>query len=47
MALKFVIQTVVELAAVIAVIVGFVHEDKLIALEDKISKKIKKIIKKC
>ena len=39
--------SIIELAAVIAVIIGFVHEDKLIALEDKISKKIKKIIKKC
>lgn len=41
MALKFVIQTVVELAAVIAVIVGFVHEDKLIAFEERMSDKIK------
>lgn len=41
MALKFVIQTVVELAAVIAVIVGFVNEDKLIAFEERMSDKIK------
>lgn len=41
------IISILELTAVIAVIVGFVHEDKLIAFEDKISKKIKKIIKKC
>lgn len=41
MALKFVIQTILELAAVIAVIVGFVNEDKLIAFEERMSDKIK------
>ena len=41
MALKFVIQTVVELAAVIAVIVGFIREAKLIAFEERIANKIK------
>lgn len=40
MALKFTIQTVVELAAVIAVIVGFINEDKLIAFEDDLKAKI-------
>lgn len=42
MALKFVIQTVVELAAVIVVIVGFVHEDKFIALEERICEALKR-----
>ena len=39
MALKFAIQTILELAAVIAVIVGFVHEDKLIAFEERLRDK--------
>lgn len=42
MALKFVIQTVVELAAVIAVIVGFIHEDKLIAFEERVCERMKR-----
>lgn len=42
MALKFVIQTVVELAAVIAVIVGFINEDKLIAFEERICEALKR-----
>ena len=41
MALKFAIQTILELAAVIAVIVGFIHEDKLIAFEERMRDKIK------
>lgn len=41
MALKFTIQTFLELAAVIAVIYGFIHEDKLIAFEERITDKIK------
>ena len=41
MALKFTIQTILELAAVIAVIVGFIREDKLIAFEERIADKIK------
>lgn len=41
MALKFAIQTILELAAVIAVIVGFINEDKLIAFEERIADKIK------
>ena len=35
------IISILELAAVIAVIVGFVHEDKLIAFEERIANKIK------
>lgn len=41
MALKFAIQTILELTAVIAVIVGFIREGKLIAFEEHISDKIK------
>ena len=41
MPFKFVIQTTLELAAVIAVIVGFIHEDKLIAFEERTADKIK------
>lgn len=33
--------SIIELAAVIAVIVGFIHEDKLIAFEERIADKIK------
>ena len=33
--------SIIELAAVIAVIVGFVHEDKLIAFEERTADKIK------
>ena len=42
MALKFTIQTILELAAVIAVIVGFVHEDRLIAFEERIFNTLKR-----
>ncbi|MGN0568529.1 MAG: hypothetical protein ACI4JR_08075 [Acutalibacteraceae bacterium] len=42
MELKFIIQTILELAAVIAVIVGFVHEDKLIAFEERICEALKR-----
>lgn len=38
---NFVIRTILELAAVIAVIYGFIHEDKLIAFEERIADKIK------
>lgn len=41
MALKFAIQTVFEITAVIAVIYGFIREDKLIAFEERIADKIK------
>lgn len=40
MALKFAIQTVLEITAVIAVIVGFIREDKLIAFEEDLKAKI-------
>jgi hypothetical protein len=40
-ALKFAIQTVLEITAVIAVIVGFIREDKLIELEDRIKARIR------
>ena len=33
--------SMIELAAVIAVIVGFVHEDKLISVEERLRDKIK------
>lgn len=41
MILKFVIQTVFEIALVVLIIYGFIHEDKLIAFEDKIKVKVK------
>lgn len=34
--------SMIELAAVIAVIVGFVHEDKLIAFEERIFSALKR-----
>ena len=40
MTLKFVIQTVFELALVVLIIYGFVKEDKLIAFEDRLKAKI-------
>ena len=42
MALKFAIQTIFEITAVIAVIVGFIHEDKLIAFEEWICERMKR-----
>lgn len=42
MALKFTIQTILELAAVIAVIVGFIREDKFIAFEERVCKTLKR-----
>ena len=42
MILKFAIQTVFEILLVAGIIYGFVHEDKLIAFEDKLSEKFKK-----
>lgn len=41
MILKFAIQTVFEIALVVLIIYGFIHEDKLIAFEDKIKSKVK------
>ena len=42
MILKFAIQTVFEILLVAGIIYGFIHEDKLIAFEDKVAKKFKK-----
>lgn len=41
MALKFAIQTVFEIVAIVLIIYGFIHEDKLIAFEERITSKIK------
>lgn len=41
MALKFVIQTALEFVAVVLIIYGFWHEDKLIAFEDRVRAKIR------
>lgn len=40
MAIKFAIQTVFEIVAVVLIIYGFIHEDKLIAFEDRLKAKI-------
>lgn len=40
MALKFAIQTTLEIVAVILIIYGFCREDKLIAFEDNLKAKI-------
>lgn len=40
MTLKFAIQTVFEIAIVVLIIYGFIHEDKLIAFEDNLKAKI-------
>ena len=42
MILKFAIQTVFEILLVVGIIYGFIKEDKLIALEDKLAEKFKK-----
>lgn len=41
MELKFAIQTVFEIAVVVLIIYGFIHEDKLIAFEDRVRAKIR------
>lgn len=41
MALKFAIQTAFEFVAVILIIYGFWHEDKLIAFEERLRKRWK------
>ena len=41
MILKFVIQTVFEIALVVLIIYGFCREEKLIAFEERITSKIK------
>lgn len=40
MVLKFAIQTLIELAAILLLIYGFCREDKLIAFEDSLKAKI-------
>lgn len=47
MILKFAIQTVLEIALVVLIIYGFIHEDKLIAFEDSLKRRIKKRGDKC
>ena len=42
MVFKFAIQTVLEITAVIAVIVGFIREDKLIAFEERLRERMKR-----
>lgn len=41
MALKFAIQTALEIVAVILIIYGFCREDKLIEFEDRIKTRIR------
>jgi len=41
MILKFAIQTVFEIVVAVLIIYGFIHEDKLIAIEDKAKASIK------
>lgn len=41
MALKFAIQTVFEFAVVVLIIYDFWHEDKFIALEDRVRARLK------
>ena len=41
MILKFAIQTVFEILLVAGIIYGFIHEDKLVAFEDKLAEKFK------
>lgn len=41
MILKFAIQTVFEILLVVGVVYGFIHEDKLIAFEDRVKASIK------
>jgi hypothetical protein len=41
MALKFAIQTAFEILVVVLIIYGFIHEDKLIAFENRVRARIK------
>ena len=41
MALKFAVQTILEIIVVVLIIYGFIHEDKLIDFEDKVKASIK------
>ncbi len=42
MALNFAIRTIFEIAGITLLLYGFWHEDKLIAFEDKLKRRIKK-----
>ena len=42
MALKFAIQTVLEIVGVVLIIYGFIHEDNLIAFEERIAERFRK-----
>ena len=46
MALKFAIQTALEIIGITLIIYGFIHEDKLIAFEERIGEKIKQAFNK-
>lgn len=41
MELKFIIQTIIEIAGILLLLCGFWHEDKLIAFEERTADKIK------
>lgn len=41
MELKFIIQTIIEIAGILLLLCGFWHEDKLIAFEERLRDKIK------
>ena len=40
--MNMILISIIELAAVIAVIYGFIHEDKLIAFEERICEALKR-----
>lgn len=46
MSTAFAIRTIIELAAILFVIYGVLHEQKFIDFEDKIIKKIKRYVRK-
>ena len=39
---NMILISILEVLAVVAVIIGFIHEDKVIAFEERISEKIRK-----
>lgn len=41
-----ILRTIIEIIAVLLIIYGFIHEDKLIAFEERIVEKIKQAFKK-
>lgn len=45
MPIRETVVTILEIAATVALIVGFIFQDKLVAWEDKVIAKIKKFIK--